>query len=46
MNLDLQGMNLWGYVSAAGTVTAVLRNDTGSTIDLASGTLRARLVKA
>lgn len=46
MSLDMQGLNMWGYVSAAGVVTVVLRNDTGGTIDLASGTLRARLVKA
>lgn len=37
---SLQGMVLTAYVSAAGTVTAVLFNPTGSPIDLASGTLR------
>lgn len=41
---DLQGMTLVGYVSAANTVTAVLSNLTGGTLDLASGTLKARVV--
>ena len=40
---DLQGMVLSAYVSAANSVTAVLFNPTGSTINLASGTLRARI---
>lgn len=46
MGLDLQGMRLTAYVSAADTVTAVLRNDTGGAVDLASGTLRAQVRKA
>lgn len=33
--------NLYGYVSAANTVTVYGRNNTGGTVDLASGTLRA-----
>jgi hypothetical protein len=36
---DLQGLVLTAYVSAAGTVTAVLFNPTGGAVDLASGTL-------
>ncbi len=40
-SLDLQLMQLTGYVSATDTVTCVLRNGTGAPIDLASGTLRA-----
>lgn len=44
-SLDLQGMQLTGYVSAADTVTAVLRNGTAGAIDLASGTLRADVWK-
>lgn len=39
--LDLQGIRLGAYVSAAATVTVVFENRTGGTIDLASGTLRA-----
>ena len=42
---DLQGVNLWGYVSAADTVTAIFENGTVSTIDLGSGTLRAVVQK-
>lgn len=38
---DLQGLRLWGWVSAAGTVSFRFRNDTGGTIDLASGTVKA-----
>ena len=44
-NKDLQGMRLTGYVSAADTVTVVLRNDTGGAINLASGYLRADVWK-
>jgi hypothetical protein len=44
-SLSLQGMKLTGYVSAANTVTVVLRNDTGGALDLASGTLRAVVEK-
>lgn len=40
-SLDLQAMQLTGYVSATDTVTCVLRNGTGAPIDLNSGTLRA-----
>lgn len=39
-SLDLQGMSLTGYVSAANTVTVVLSNLTGGTLDLGSGTLK------
>lgn len=40
-NQDLQGMQLTGYVSAANTVSVILRNGTAGAINLASGTLRA-----
>ena len=43
---SLQGIQLSADVSAADTVTAIFYNGTGGTIDLASGTLRARVVKA
>lgn len=43
-SLDLQGLQLTGYVSAADTVTALLQNNTGGNINLASGTLRARVL--
>lgn len=42
-SLDLQGMSLTGYVSAADTVTAVLQNNTGGSLDLGSGTVKARV---
>lgn len=45
-SLDLQGIELTAYVSAADTVTCLLRNDTGGAIDLGSGTLRCRVIKA
>jgi hypothetical protein len=37
---DLQGMVLTAYISSSSTATVVLRNNMGSAIDLASGTLR------
>lgn len=42
-SLDLQAMQLTGHVSAANTVTVVLRNGTGGAIDLGSGTLKAQI---
>jgi hypothetical protein len=42
-SLDLALTTMIGYVSAANTVTVVHRNGTGGAIDLASGTLRARV---
>ena len=42
---DLQGMNAWGYVSATDTVVVMVRNDTGGTIDLASGSWKVRVRK-
>ncbi len=40
-SLDLQGILLTAYVSAADTVAVRFQNETTGTIDLASGTLRA-----
>jgi len=44
-SLDLQGIQMRAYVSAADTVTFVFQNPTAGAIDLASGTLRAKLRK-
>ena len=44
-SLDLQGMQLTGYVSSANTVTVVLQNGTAGALDLASGTLRGTVLK-
>jgi hypothetical protein len=43
--IDLQGIVMTAYVSAADTVTVTLRNDTGGAINLASSTLRVRVTK-
>ncbi len=43
---DLQGIVCSGYVSAANTVRVRLQNGTGSTIDLASGTWKVRVIKS
>jgi len=45
-SLDTQGINMWGYVSAANTATVVLENNTAGAINLASGTLRVLTRKA
>jgi len=42
---DLQGITLTGYVSSANTVSARLQNNTLETLDLASGTLSAMILK-
>jgi hypothetical protein len=42
-SLDLQGILLTGYVSAANTVGVRFQNETGGAINLASGTLRAKV---
>lgn len=39
-SLDLQGITLTAYVSAADTVAVRFQNETGGAIDLASGTIR------
>lgn len=40
-SLDLQGVALTGWVSAANTVSVRFQNETGGVIDLASGTIKA-----
>jgi hypothetical protein len=45
-SLDLQGIVLTAWVSAANTVSVRFQNGTAAAIDLASGTLRARVEKA
>lgn len=42
---DAAGLDLSGYVSAANTVTVILRNSTASAVDLASTTLSVRVAR-
>jgi len=46
LSIDAAGGELFGYVSAADTVTVVLMNETGADMNLASGTLRVLVRKA
>lgn len=43
-SLDLQGITLTAYVSATNTVSVRFQNETGGSINLASGTLEARVI--
>lgn len=36
---DLQGVDLWGYVSGTDTVTVVFANDTGGTVNIDAGAI-------
>jgi len=45
-SIDLQGMIVTGYVSAANTVTARFQNETGAPLDLGSATLAVLVSKA
>lgn len=45
-SLDLQGITLTAWVSAADTVSVRFQNESGGALDLASGTLRACVIKA
>lgn len=42
---DLQGITVTAYVSAANVVTVRFQNESGGVIDLASGTLRVRVIR-
>lgn len=44
-SLDLQGILLTGYVSSADTVSVRFQNETGGAIDLASGTIKAKVIR-
>jgi len=44
-SLALQGLNLWGHVLVGNTVRVYFDNNSAGTIDLASGTLRAKVSK-
>ena len=44
-SLDLQGITLTAWVSAADTVSVRFQNESGGTLDLASGTLRVNVTK-
>ena len=43
--VDLVGLTVTGYVSAANTVKFRIQNESGSTVDLASSTLRLVVVR-
>ena len=45
-SLDLQGITVTGYVSAANTVSIRFQNESGGALDLGSGTLLARVRKS
>ena len=44
--VDLAGVSVTAYVSAANTVSVRLQNESGGVVDLASTTIRARVLKA
>ena len=44
LGVDLAGLSLTAYVSATDVVTALLANNTGGAVDLASSTLTVRAV--
>lgn len=45
-SLDLQGILLTAWVSSAAVVSVRFQNETGGTVDLASGTLRVKVSRA
>lgn len=44
-SLDLQGITMTAYVSAADVVSIRFQNESGGAIDLASGTIRVAVIK-
>ena len=44
-SLDLQGITVTAYVSAANTVSVRFQNETAGILDLGSGTLRALVIR-
>jgi len=45
LGVDLVGLTVTGYVSAANTVKFRIQNESGSTVDLASSTMRLVVVR-
>lgn len=45
LGVDLVGLTVTGYVSAANTVSIRFQNESGGTVDLASSTLRLVIVR-
>jgi len=45
LGVDLVGITVTGYVSAANTVKFRIQNESGSTVDLASSTMRIVVVR-
>ncbi len=44
LGVDLAGITVTGYVSAADTVSVRVQNESGGTLDLASTTVRVRVI--
>lgn len=44
LGVDVAGISVTGYVSAADTVSVRIQNESGGTLDLASTTVRARVL--